>query len=266
MHKMKNDDFLEINKVTQEAWGDNWKDIKIETILEIFDYPRVKKFLDVIKPHLPGEGAILETGCGLGPWEIKLGELGYNMVGIDYQQECINKIKAFDASKEVFLADVRKIPFDDNSFSAYLSWGVIEHFAEGPEEVLKEAHRVIKDGGKLILTVPYWNMFLRIKEPLNRIKRSSYMRRMFNKPEKAYYYQKYFRVRELEELISRSGFVIEKIMPVDHIFSLVEFSGIFRDRNSYDRENGFAVSAGNLLEKIMPWAGAGSTLVVAHKK
>jgi len=29
-----------INKRTKEAWDENCKDIKIETIIEIFEYPR----------------------------------------------------------------------------------------------------------------------------------------------------------------------------------------------------------------------------------
>lgn len=255
----------QINRNTKEAWDENWKDIKIETILEIFEYPRVKKFLDIIRPYLPREGPILEAGCGLGPWVIKLGMLGYDMVGIDYQSACVDKLKEYDEKLAVHTADVRDIPFDDNSFNAYLSWGVIEHFAEGPEEVLKEARRVLKPGAKLVLTVPYKNIFRRVKEPFEHIKRNPFVRKLFKKGEKVYYYQKYFGVRELRDAISRSGFVIEETVPVDQIFSLVEFSGMFRDRNSLDGENELAVLWGNVLERMLPWAGAGSTLVVARK-
>lgn len=265
MHKMKDSDIDQINRVTKEAWCENWINTDIETVIEIFNYPRVKKFLDVIVDYLPKGGRILEAGCGLGPWVIKLGMLGYKMVGIDYQQECINKIKAYDDTLEVYTADVRSIPFEVNYFSAYLSWGVIEHFAEGPDGVLKEAHRVLKLQGKLILTVPYKNIFRKVKRPLDYIKHNSFIRKIFNKPPKVRYYQKYFKVNELEDAISGSGFYVEKIIPVDHIFSLVEFCSVFRDKDSYDGENKLAVLTGNFLEKVLRWASAGSILAIARK-
>lgn len=250
---------------TKKAWAENWRPTSIETILEIFNYPRVKKFFNVIEPYLPSNGSILEAGCGLGPWVIRLGMLGYDVVGVDYQEECITKIKEYDAKQRVYTADVRGMPFKDGSFRAYLSWGVIEHFAEGPDAVLKEAHRVLEDGGILILTVPYKNILRKIKEPLMYIKRNRLVRKLFNKPIKAYYYQKYFKVKELRDTIAKHGFAIENIMPVDHIFSLVEFSDVFRNKASYHGENKLAVLGGRFLENMLPWAGAGSTLVIAHK-
>lgn len=265
MDKIKDSDIENINSVTKEAWGENWINIDIETILEIFNYPRVRKLMGIIVNYIPKEGPVLEAGCGLGPWVIKLDMLGYKIVGIDYQKECVDKIKAYNDSLEVYTADVRSIPFGENHFSAYLSWGVIEHFAEGPDDVLKEAHRVLKPKGKLILTVPHKNIFLKVKKPLDYIKNNVLIRKLFNKPPRVCYYQKYFMVNELEEVISKSGFLIEEIMPVDHIFSLVEFCSIFRDKDSYDGENKLAVFTGSLLEKVLGWSSAGSILVVANK-
>jgi len=266
MHKIEDSDIDSINRVTKEAWGENWINTDIETIMEVFSYPRVKKFLDILVDYLPKGGRILEAGCGLGPWVIKLSMLGYKMVGIDYQQECIDKVKAYDAALEVYTADVRSMPFEANYFSTYLSWGVIEHFAEGPDGVLNEAYRVLKSEGKLILTVPYKNIFLKIKEPLDYLKHNSFIRNIFNKPPRVCYYQRYFKVKELEDAISKSGFIIEKVIPVDHIFSLVEFCSIFRNKDSYDGENKLAVFTGNLLEKILRWTSAGSILVIANKR
>lgn len=262
---MKTDNIEKINVETKKAWAENWMSTPIEMILEIFDYPRVGKFLNVIEPYLPKNSTILEAGCGLGPWVIKLGMLGYDMVGVDYQEECISKIKEYDEKQKVYTADVREMPFKDNSFGAYLSWGVIEHFAEGPYAALKEAHRVLKKDGRLILTVPYKNIFRRIKWPLIQIRRNLLVRKLLNRSVKIYYYQRYFRVKELHDMITGHGFIIESVIPVDHIFSLVEFSDIFRNKASYHGENKLAVSGGRFLENMLPWAGAGSTLVIAHK-
>lgn len=258
-------DIEKTNLETKKAWDDNWKDVSMENVVNIFEYPRAKIFFNLVKPFLPKDGAMLEAGCGLAPWVIKLAALGHDVFGIDYQQNCIRRIKEYDKTQKVCAADVRYIPFEDNSFSAYLSWGVIEHFAEGPDAVLKEAYRVLKKDGKLILAVPYNNIFKIIKGPIISMQRNPVLRRIFNKPGKAYYYEKYFKVLELRDVISKQGFIIEKIIPADHIFTLVEFSGIFRNRKIYDGENALAVQCGKFLEKALPWWGAGSTLIVARK-
>jgi ubiquinone/menaquinone biosynthesis C-methylase UbiE len=262
---MKTNNIDKINSDTKKAWGENWEATSIETILEIFDYPRVNKLLNTITLYIPKKGAILEAGCGLGPWVIKLGMMGYDVVGVDYQEECIKKIKEYDGKQKVYVADVVKMPFDDNSFSAYLSWGVIEHFVEGPDAALKEAHRVLEKGGRLILTVPYKNIFRKVIKPIIQIKRNPLVRKLFNKPMKTYYYQRYFKLKELKYFITKHGFAIESIVPVDHIFSLVEFSDIFRNKSSFHGENKLGVYGGRLLEKVLPWLGAGSTLIIANK-
>jgi ubiquinone/menaquinone biosynthesis C-methylase UbiE len=263
---MKKNKIQIMKEDTKKAWGANWEQIGIERILEIFNYTRVLKFFETIKPYLPEGGKLLEAGCGLGPWVIKLNEEGYDTVGVDYQQECIAKIKEYDERLAVYDADIRHMPFDNAKFDAYLSWGVIEHFPEGPEEALQEANRVLKTNGKIILTVPFLNLFRILKMPLVCLKRNKLIRKIFKASEKSYYYQKYFSTSELRKVIEAAGFEIEKIIPVDQIFSLVEFSGIFRDYTTLDGENKIAVSLGEYLEKIAPWASAGSTLVVGKKK
>ncbi|MEI6900342.1 MAG: class I SAM-dependent methyltransferase, partial [Bacteroidota bacterium] len=46
-----------------------------------------------------------------------------------------------------------KMPFDDNSFDAVISFQVIEHIVED-RNYLSEIHRVLKTGGTLIITTP----------------------------------------------------------------------------------------------------------------
>jgi predicted SAM-dependent methyltransferase len=52
--------------------------------------------------------------------------------------------------------DVTKLPFRNRVFDVVTSFGVIEHFRKGSEVIatLSEAHRVLKVGGYLILTIP----------------------------------------------------------------------------------------------------------------
>lgn len=56
-------------------------------------------------------------------------------------------------SAEVLDIDQNSLPYEDNSFDLVISSEVIEHVLV-PDRILTEAYRVLKDGGKFILTTP----------------------------------------------------------------------------------------------------------------
>ncbi|MBD3379379.1 MAG: methyltransferase domain-containing protein [Candidatus Omnitrophica bacterium] len=250
---------------TRKAWSDNWSGHDVEKVMEIFGYERVKRLLAEFTAVLPEKGRILEGGCGLGPWLVKLTELGYDMVGVDYDEVSVNKIKEYAPHIPVYAADVEDMPFEDNSFSAYMSLGVLEHFSEGPGKAAKEAFRVLEEGGLFLLMLPYLNFQRRIELPLRRIKRNRTVRKFLGKQEKDYYYEYWFKEREIRDFLSEAGFDIEKIAPVDHIFTFVSLSGLFRDRSTYDGENRLAVKVSDFFRKFFPWQTSSSYMVTARK-
>lgn len=256
----------DITDITKKAWSDNWKDHSIEEVLRIFEYTRVQRLLGTFREVLPKEGRILEGGCGLGPWVIKLRSLGFDIAGLDYDPISINKIRAFDESIPLYVSNIEKMPFDEDYFSAYMSLGVLEHFCEGPQKAIGEAWRVLKPGGLFIVMLPYLNFLLRLKIPFINLKKNNMVRKLLGKGEKNFYYECYFGIKEITKLLKEGGFSIESIRPADHIFSFVTFSSIFRDRNSYDGENALAVKCADFFEKIFPWQTAGSSFIVAKKK
>ena len=127
---------------TREAWERNWQNISIAEIMEIFGYERVKQQMEIYLRVLPKREKILEGGCGLGPYLIRLRQLGYDVEGIDYNEGPIQKLLAYDATLPVKVGDVTKIPYPDSHFGGYLSLGVIEHFVDGPEKAIREARIV----------------------------------------------------------------------------------------------------------------------------
>ncbi|MDD5194087.1 MAG: class I SAM-dependent methyltransferase [Candidatus Omnitrophica bacterium] len=259
------DNYQNITSETKKAWELNWSNIEQREITEIFNYPRVKKQIEIYLTYLPKNGLVLEAGCGLGQWARYLSDRGYKMIGIDYNYKTIEKAKNFNQDLPLGVADVSKLPFLDKSITAYLSFGVIEHFIEGPDASLQEAYRVLEEKGIAIITVPHKSIFIILKSPLVAIKRSAVLRRIFFKKNKAYYYQRYFTRKELTDKFNSLGFRIVSYKPIDHIFSLVEFSGIFRDKKTYDGENALAVKIGNFLERAFPLLCAGSNLFVLQK-
>jgi SAM-dependent methyltransferase len=255
-----------IDRITKDAWEDNWDYISIEKTLEIFNYPRVKKQLELYKSYLPQNAKILEGGCGVGLYLIHLNRLGYNVVGVDYNLRPLVKIAGYDKSLRICCGDVSHIPFSDCSFGAYLSLGVIEHFTEGPKSAIQEACRVLSERGYFIVQVPRLSIFHKIKYPLALLKRNARLRKIFRKPTKAYYWEQYFKVSELKNLLENSGFDVLKIVPVDHEHSLLILSSLFRDRNSFDGANRFGVIMGEICSRLLPWITASEMIFICRKK
>jgi SAM-dependent methyltransferase len=250
---------------TKKAWEVNWQPHEIENILEIFRYPRVKKQLAIYLKYLPKKEKVLEGGCGLGPYLIYLHNAGFDIIGVDYNEEPLKKIKAYDAAIKVSVMDVRRLLFKEETFGGYLSLGVIEHFPEGPYKAINEAYRVLKKGGIFIVQVPIRNIFLNLKYPLELLKRNKLLRKIFGKKEKVYYWQQYFKSKDLQEILNNAGFGVEEVIPMDHEHSIINFSGFFRDKRSYDGANTLGIRLSQFCERYLKWLTAANMIIVCRK-
>jgi SAM-dependent methyltransferase len=254
-----------INNNTKKAWDINWQPHSIERLMEIFTYPRVKKQLVLYEKYLPKNERILEGGCGLGPYLIYLNRKGYNITGIDYNEEPLKKIKEYDNSLNVEVMDVKNLSFADISFGGYLSLGVIEHFPEGPGRAIEEANRILKIGGIFIVQVPIMNIFLMMRYPLELLKRNKLIRKILGKGEKTYYWQQYFKARRLKELFMERGFEIIEIIPMDHEHNIISSFGFFRDKKSYDGANKKGLAFSRFCERYLRWLTAANMVFVCKK-
>ena len=101
---------------------------------------------------------VLDVGCGGGRTISKLAAMAAQgkVHGIDYSEESVAASRRYNAQAirvgrvEIHLADVRKLPFPDNTFD--LATGVETHFWWPDISAgLREIRRVLKPGGTLIL-------------------------------------------------------------------------------------------------------------------
>lgn len=94
-------------------------------------------------------GKVLDFGCGSKPYE-HLFTKAEQYIGVDYQIEG----RTENIDKIDFFYDGKSIPFEDNSFDAILCTEVLEHVFN-IEEILAEFKRILKPGGKALITTPF---------------------------------------------------------------------------------------------------------------
>jgi SAM-dependent methyltransferase len=102
-----------------------------------------------------GPGRLLDWGCGWGQVTALLRERGVDVRPYDYRPE---EPAAGEAPLErypeivcTFSPEPVALPFEDGSFDAVLSCGVLEH-VQDPAASLAELHRVLRPGGRLYIT------------------------------------------------------------------------------------------------------------------
>lgn len=93
---------------------------------------------------------ILDVGCGTGKNMESFGNLG-EVWGIDKSKEAISFCRK-RGLENVRLSSADNTKFPDNFFDIITILDVLEHTDDN--KALKEGHRILKEGGLLILTVP----------------------------------------------------------------------------------------------------------------
>ena len=95
---------------------------------------------------------ILDLGCGSGRISKKMIDLGYQVVGLDFSLEAVKKALALGiVAKQANLDEGTKEP--SNTFDIVWAGDIIEHVFD-PIGLLKESHRVLKNGGVMFITIP----------------------------------------------------------------------------------------------------------------
>ena len=114
--------------------------------------PALNRF---VRTTFVGKGPLLHVGCGTGQVDVDV-RGSYDVVGVDISQAGLNLYRrsAGRAAKAV-RGSASAMPFADRSVAGIYSLGLLEHFEEPDiQRILKEFHRVLAEGGKLLLLWP----------------------------------------------------------------------------------------------------------------
>ncbi len=96
---------------------------------------------------------VLDIGCGTGFATEELANKSNEVHAVDITKEQLSKALEKNIDANFILGDADNLPYKDNSFDAVWSSGAIEYFPE-PVKTLKEARRVTKKQGKILIVGP----------------------------------------------------------------------------------------------------------------
>lgn len=110
--------------------------------------------------HLIEGQRVLEIGCGNGDLSVEIARLGFDVVGVDISKPRIRraielaKQENLDARAQFMVMDATtSLEFSENSFDTALIPEALAHIRDS-RKLLEEAVRVVRNGGRIVLSVP----------------------------------------------------------------------------------------------------------------
>lgn len=167
---------------------------------------------------VPSGGYLLNGACGTGWFSFMAQQRGYRVESIDLSDKVLSEIdylnRKLGTGITVKKASVTDLPYQDEVFNVVILSEILEHLPE-PRKALNEAYRVLKDGGRLIVTVPGYLYQLVFDYFISKVFPNSYDKRltedyqklqMSHQTEDLDYHINQFRIGEFKQFIHKSGF------------------------------------------------------------
>ena len=116
-------------------------------------FEKEKKYLQKI---ITKDASVLEVGCGNGRSIFDILPKTKNVTGIDHEDKAVvdakNNFSRYPSIK-ILKADAAQLPFDNEEFDFVICMTTFANFADKKFKALEEMRRVLKDSGKIIISV-----------------------------------------------------------------------------------------------------------------
>jgi len=116
-------------------------------VVKLVHYMKIQNTMSFKK-----KGRILDVGCGDGGFILHFKKRGWEVYGID-TSEAACKLAIEKLGRNIFNCKLKDCHFPDSYFDVVTLNHVLEHMSD-PNGELREIHRILKDGGILLLSTP----------------------------------------------------------------------------------------------------------------
>ncbi|MBI4174026.1 MAG: class I SAM-dependent methyltransferase [Candidatus Aenigmarchaeota archaeon] len=164
---------------------------KTKFFVKFFRVVRNKK----VAEHIPESAAMLDVGCGSDFYLLQsVGRKIRTGTGIDI---AVRNLKKDNITIRKMKLDDR-LPFKSGSFDVVTMIAFIEHL-DKPKEMISEVRRVLRNGGRLIITTPmgrarpFWEALVKLGLTEEKTTED---------------HKHYFTPKEIESLLTKNGFKI----------------------------------------------------------
>ncbi|GAB4213756.1 MAG: class I SAM-dependent methyltransferase [Roseiflexaceae bacterium] len=172
------------------------------------------RFRSLLAALPPAPARVLEIGTTPGQFTTILRQAGYSVAGVDlFPEQRAELWRALEVEVRFCNLDEQPLPYPDAQFDAVVFSEVIEHLAGSPLPALTEMARVLRPGGRLVLTTPNQHYLKsRLKtlfdvllgrpfEPFAEFQRAMQL----EGPQRYYNHSRLYTMQELRWLVEQSG-------------------------------------------------------------
>lgn len=111
---------------------------------------------------------LLDVGCGDGTGLKFIQDQGFNNIyGVDFNENKLARAK--EKTNNILYSSATELPFNDNMFDIIWCSHVLEHIYN-PFTALKEFSRVCKNGGYILIIIPYPSVDFEVHCGVNELK------------------------------------------------------------------------------------------------
>lgn len=126
--------------------GAEWDDVSRELFGERYAG-------EALASLLPSDMVVADIGCGTGVFAGMLAPVASRVIGIDREPTMLDAARTrlgTPENVELVLGDAEQVPLEDGSVDLAV-FGLVLHHLEHPEAALREAARVLRPGGRVLI-------------------------------------------------------------------------------------------------------------------
>ncbi|MCP4936209.1 MAG: class I SAM-dependent methyltransferase [bacterium] len=143
-----------------EAYS-RWRASDLGRVTEFLEHRLLLEMLGTVNGQ-----RLLDIGCGDGLFANSLAKKGANVIGIDRNALMIKAAGVRNGPASFLVAEGYALPFEDEMFDAVTLVTVL-CLSDCPDAILREIHRVLKPGGRLVIGElgkwSIWALYRRLK-------------------------------------------------------------------------------------------------------